>query len=101
MRVLITYGIFIVALILDHPALGKICFSEVNKHQRTANEPTRGVRHGDRKNGIGNEILHNEKIELAESNEGQEHDDHGSLGIARSAKRARIDLVDTAKHIEG
>ena len=67
--------------------------------QGAAQEPAGRVTHGN-----GDDLIpypaHDEQINLAEYDEGTQHDDHGCLAVTGTPECAGINLVETAEDIE-
>ena len=73
----------------------------VDQSNHTAHQPASRITHGDRKDGVGDEVRCDVQIDLTEYHKGKEHDVHRDLTLARPPKGAGIDLIDTTQHIAG
>ena len=79
-------------LVIEHPLL-PTAFAEIEIHDQTADNPTAGVGDADRINGIG-QVGADEEINLSKDHEGENHDDHGRLGISDTTQGAGVDLIE-------
>ena len=75
--------------------------AEVEVGDGAAHQPARRVAHGHGEDGVGDELGHNEEVDLPEDDEAEEHDEHGRAAVAGPAQGPGQDLVHAAEHVEG
>ena len=63
-------------------------------------DPAHGIGQGDGKETDVQEMS-DKKVDLAENDEGREHNHHRRVGITGTAQRSRKDLIDAAADSEG
>ena len=81
--------------------LSEADYSVINKQNQTAYQPSGRITEGDGQKGVADVVRHNEKINLSEQNEGQQHRYHRQTAVTCTAQRTRIYLIYTAKQIKG
>lgn len=73
---------------------------EIQYLQHAAGHPAYWVAETDGKGGVADETGHEVQVDLADQDEGKQHDDHGTYGIAPTPQGSGQDLVHTVEEHE-
>lgn len=73
--------------------------AEVDTHDDGADEPAGGVTEGDQADAVS-DVGEHEQVDLAEDDEGEDHDDHRGQCVADAAQGAHVDLIGGAEAVK-
>ena len=81
--------------------VGQLCAHEINEYQGAGQQPAGRETHGDRDHFVADIICHYEQIQLPESHEAKQRNDHRHFAVACAAKGATQDVMYAVDQIEG